>query len=77
MKPTNPNLDFYIGAEVHWMVGNVRRSGKVTDIYAPGKVSNLAVRTNREKDRVIVVKQDDGRVVMKLESDVSLGGNTK
>ena len=60
----------WIGARVSWTVGSTKKEGLVIDIYKAGAVSGLSVRCNRENDRVLVIQLRDGKVIMKLESDV-------
>jgi hypothetical protein len=70
--PDKAKPEFYIGARVNWIVGNSKKDGEIVDIYKSNKASGLSVRTNRENDRVLVIQQKDGRVIMKLESDVEV-----
>jgi hypothetical protein len=72
-KNSETDTSFWVGARVHWTVGSTKREGQIIDIYKSGSVSGLSIRYNREKDRVLVIQQRDGRVVMKLESDVKAG----
>ena len=76
MKHQETKSDFKVGCQVYWMVGGSKRSGEVVDIYKSGKASGLSIRANRENDRVLVIRQDDGHIVMKLESDVVMKVNT-
>jgi hypothetical protein len=70
MKHHEIKTDFRVGAYVHWTVGNTRKEGQIVEIYRSGKASGLSVRTNRENDRVLLIRQSDASTVMKLESDV-------
>jgi hypothetical protein len=63
---------FWVGGRVQWTAGNTRREGLIIDIYTSGTPSStLSVRCSREHERVLVIQQRDGRVLMKLESDVN------
>jgi hypothetical protein len=74
MKPSEKTpTSFWVGAQVHWVVGSSKKEGQVIDIYKAGAVSGLSIRANRENDRVLVIQQSDGKVVMKLEGDVKAG----
>lgn len=70
MKNPRSESGVWIGARVHWAVGSTKKEGTVIDIYKSGTVSGLSIRANRENDRVLVIQLPDGKVVMKLESDV-------
>lgn len=72
MKDRETKIDFKIGAQVYWLVGDTKTEGQIQDIKDSTKASGLAVRKDRESDRVLTIRLKDGRIVMKLESDVIL-----
>lgn len=60
---------FWVGGRVYWTAGNSRREGLIIDIYNSGTTKGLSSRC--VSDRVLVIQQRDGKVLMKLEGEVS------
>lgn len=70
MKPLLDEDILWVGARVHWIAGCRKKEGRIIDIYHSGAVSGMSIRRNQEEDRVVVIQLNDGKVVMKMESQV-------
>jgi len=62
------------GTEVKWKWGSGHATGKVEDTYTESITKTIkgseVTRNGTEDDKALLIKQDDGDKVLKLESEV-------
>jgi len=62
------------GTEVKWKWGSGHATGKVEDTYTESITKTIkgseVTRNGSEDDKALLIKQDDGDKVLKLESEV-------